>query len=109
MISMRRATSRDGASPRGLVSVIGSLAGQVRGGVQAPLASVKSDLFGRDRQRLAALGRVDDAHGHGLTFHEAGHARGTEHRDVHEHVLATVIGLDEAEALVLVEPLYLAG
>src|SRR5947209_8152887 len=82
---------------------------QVRGAAQAPLESIKSELFGRDRQRLAAFRRVDDPHGHGLALHEAGDARGAQDRDMDEDVLAAVVRLHEAEALVLVEPLHLAG
>ena len=57
-----------------------------------------------DRQSFATLRRIDDAHRHRLAFGEMVNAGGPEDRDVNEHILAAVIRLNEAEALVVVEP-----
>ena len=62
-----------------------------------------------ERNCLASLRCIHHLHGHRLTFAKAGEAGALEHRDVHEHVLATVIGGNEAEALLAVEPLHLAA
>ena len=46
---------------------------------------------------------------HALTFVEASEACALNGRDVNEHICAAGLRLDEAEALLLVEPLYGAG
>ena len=47
---------------------------------------------------------VDDAHVDRLALHQVLDARWPQDRDVDKDVLATVVGLDEAEALILVKP-----
>src|SRR5215470_11334917 len=63
----------------------------------------------RDRDRLAALRRIDHAHRNALALGQVGQLRALEHRDVQEHVLAAVGDGDEAETLLAVEPLHGAG
>jgi hypothetical protein len=52
----------------------------------------------------AAIG--DDIEGDLLSFVEAVEAGPFDSADVHEDILAAIIGLDKAEALLTVEPLY---
>ena len=59
---------------------------------------VAGRLFARPAIRLHLVGDL-------LTLIEGLHAGALDGRDVDEHVLATVIRLDEAEALGSVEPL----
>src|SRR5271166_2663592 len=75
----------------------------------ASLLKLRSAASERKRYRLAALGRVDDAHVDLLAFGEVRNAGRPEDRDVNEHVLAAVIARDEAEPLGVVEPLHLPG
>jgi len=61
-------------------------------------------LRSRSSTHLAAvLGRVE---GNFLTFHEAAHAGALESGGMDEHVVAAVVGLDEAEAFLIVVELY---
>src|ERR1700731_946235 len=64
----------------------------------------RSRSIERDRQSLAALWRIDDLHRHGLAFGKVLDSRRTENRNMDKNVLAAIIGLDEAEALVVIEP-----
>jgi len=47
--------------------------------------------------------------GDGLAFVQASQACAFDGRDVHENIAPAVIGLDEAETLLRIEPLYDAG
>src|SRR3954452_4780223 len=70
--------------------------------------------MGRDRLRGPEIGRgllaaapvglnvIGDL----LTLSEAAHPRTLHGADVHEHVLAALVGLNEAVALLFVEPLH---
>src|SRR5215218_2719551 len=44
-----------------------------------------------------------------LTLSEAAHTRTVDGADVHEHILAALVGLDEAITLLFVEPLHSTG
>src|SRR4051795_4495118 len=44
-----------------------------------------------------------------LTLREAAHARTLDGADVHEHIPAALVGLNEAIPLLFVEPLYSTG
>jgi hypothetical protein len=57
-------------------------------------------------ESLSALDDIDD---HLLSFAEAGDPRSFESRDVDEHVFAAAVPLDEALALLWVEPLHRTG
>ena len=65
--------------------------------------------FDRNRQGFPALWRIHDPHRHWLAFGEALNPCGTEDRNMDEHILAAVVRLDEAEALVIIEPLHDPG
>src|SRR5271165_2802304 len=73
--------------------------------------SLNARALGSDRQRnrLTALRRVDDAHIDLLALGEMGNAGRLEDRYVDEHVLAAVFARNEAETLDAVEPLDFAG
>src|SRR3954452_6369391 len=70
--------------------------------------------MGRDRLRgpevggglLAAAPVGLNVIGDLLTLSEAAHARPLHGADMHEHVLAALVGLNEAVALLVVEPLH---
>src|SRR5262245_41784364 len=57
-------------------------------------------------ERLAGLAVGDDLIRDLLAFAEAAHSGPLDCADMHEDVLAAVHGLNEAEALLAVEPLY---
>jgi hypothetical protein len=56
--------------------------------------------------RLAASAVCDDVEGHLLAFAKAAHAGAFDRADMNEDILAAVLRLNEAEALLAVEPLY---
>src|SRR5690242_9145810 len=58
-----------------------------------------------DARSLGALGAIGDLELHALAFLQAAEALGVDGREVDEHVLPTVLGRDETEALGVVEPL----
>jgi hypothetical protein len=58
------------------------------------------------RRRLAGLTTGQDLVGQLLAFVELVHARAFDRADMNEHILASVIRLDEAEAFGAVEPLH---
>src|ERR1700744_4283674 len=62
----------------------------------------------RERNRLAAFGRIHDSHRPLLAFRQMRNARRAEDGDMDEHVLAAVVAGDEAEPFGVVEPLDLA-
>src|SRR5581483_11235302 len=107
MISSRRSIPREGVMPESLEGTK-----KARGLLdRAPwLCSVDLSASGRrDRDRLAALRRVDHAHVDRLTLGQMGDAGRAQNRNMDEHVLAAVIARHEAEALGVVEPFDLAG
>ena len=55
---------------------------------------------------LSGLVVPDDVELELLAFGEALHSSALDGRDMHEHIRAAVVGLDEAEALGGVEPLH---
>src|SRR5699024_3623222 len=55
---------------------------------------------------LRSLGALADLVGHLLLLGEAAEAGGVDRRVVHEHVLSTFIGCDEAEAFLRTEPFH---
>src|SRR5690348_16077335 len=65
-----------------------------------------SSRFQVGRRALAAASVALDVEADLLAFAEVADARALDRRDVHEHILAAVIRLDEAEALLGVEPFH---
>src|ERR1700691_82939 len=57
-----------------------------------------------ERDSLATLGRVDDAHVDALTLCQMRQAGGSKDRDMHEDVLAAIVARHKAEAFGVVEP-----
>src|SRR4051812_40486539 len=93
-----------------------------RTGIPGALGSLYQTWRGPRTVPAKALGRLQLARGHLaaalialqleadlLAFVERAEARTLDGRDVHENVVAAVVGLDEAEALSGVEPLHGAG
>src|SRR6202034_726962 len=62
----------------------------------------------RERNRLAALGRIDHSHCHLLAFGQMRNAGGTKDGDMDKHVLAAIVAGDETKPLGVVEPLHLS-
>ena len=65
--------------------------------------------LGRDevlRRGLAGLAVGDDLIRDFLTLVEAVHAGALDGADVHEHILASIIRLDETKAFLAIEPLH---
>src|SRR5579864_8865546 len=85
----------------------GRTAGLRRGVLRRPRRS-RSQIGGAERGRRLAAGLAValDLVAHLLAFAQPPEVRALDGRDVHEHVLAAVIRLDEAKALGGVEPLY---
>src|SRR5207249_5581912 len=62
-----------------------------------------------DVLRLRALAALRDVELHPLVLLQAAEAGGRDGREVGEHVSAAVVGRDETEALVCVEPFHRTG
>ncbi len=58
------------------------------------------------RRRLACPAISNNVEGDLLSFVKAVHPGAFDRADVHEHILAAIIRLDEAEAFLAVEPLH---
>src|SRR5262249_61976411 len=71
-------------------------------------AGERSDGAQIVRRRLAGPAVGDDLVGDLLSLVEGVHAGTFDCADVHEYILPAVIGLDESEALLAVEPLHSA-
>src|SRR3954454_24702114 len=77
----------------------GGLEDGARSPARVGLALRSLDVVDRDLAGAAVLGGVE---GHLLAFNEAADAGALERRRMDEHVLAAVVGLDEAEAFLIV-------
>src|SRR3954453_22674400 len=62
-----------------------------------------------DVRRLRALRTLRDVERDLLVLAQRLVARALDRREMREHVLAAVVGLDESEALLVVEPLHRSG
>src|SRR6185295_2490101 len=72
-------------------------------GILGLSASDGAEVF---RRRLAAAAIRNDVEGDLLTFVEGAHAGALDGADVHEHVSAAGVRLNEAEAFLVVKPLH---
>src|ERR1051326_5126866 len=81
---------------------------QPQPGYRGRVADVRSDGAQIVRRRLAGPAVGDDLVSDLLSLVEGVHAGAFDRADVHEYVLAAIIGLDESEALLAVEPFHSA-
>jgi hypothetical protein len=75
----------------------------VVGGFEKPERSGRDEIAGG---RFARAGIRQDVEANLLALLQVAHSGALDRADMDEHVLAAVVGLDEAEALLRIKPLY---
>src|ERR1700722_12811157 len=107
MMSMRPRMSREGCMSRPTVCKWDE--GTIDGKERREGAPVHAGYFlERERNRLAALRRIDHSHCHLLAFSQMRNAGRPEHGNVHENIFPAIVAGDETKPLGVVEPLHLS-